>query len=91
MGNSFEIDVAKKMLSAFEDELIDRMNEPFKRYLRRCLLESISPVIRIQKSGLSISINRDDYGYNDIIRFILNNMDDNTSVIIDGTDVLYWD
>lgn len=82
---------AEALLSAFKSILYDQMNETLADLILEAILESVDPVIRIVRKDTTIAINRDDYGYNDIIRFILRNMDDNTSIIIDGQDILFWD
>ena len=83
--------VTKLMLSAYDDILAERMNEPLAGYIRERIMESVSPVIRIKQEHVSISINRDDYGYDDLIRFIIRNIDECTELYIDDTDILYWD
>ena len=84
-------EIAKTMLSAFDFVLIERMNAPLKEYIIDSLLNSVSNIIRIVTKGKTISINRDEYVYDDIFRFILSNLGDDTSVIIDGYDILTFD
>lgn len=82
---------AEALLSAYESILYDRMNETLSDLIREAMLEAVSPIIRIVRKDTTIAINRDDYGYNDIIRFILSDMSDDTAIIIDGQDILSCD
>ena len=86
-----EKQIAKIMLSAFKSILIDWMNEPLVDLIQESLLESVSPVVKIVRHGVTVAINRDDYSYNDIINFILKDMTDDTAIIIDGTNILDWE
>lgn len=85
------LETAKTMLNAFDSILCERMYETEKKIILDAINNSVSPVIRIVNSKTSITINRNDCKQENVIRFIIENMDDNTSVIVDGIDVLYWD
>ena len=86
-----KLELVKIALDIFDYELCERMNEVTKDIILEAIQNSVSPIIRIVNNGEEIIINRDDYGHDDIIRFIFQNMNDSTSVVIDGIDVLYWD
>ena len=91
MENAKNIMYAEIMLSAFENVLYERMDEGLVDLIRDALLNSVSPIVKIRKKDATIAINRDDYSYADLIRFILRNMDDSASIIIDGVDILDWE
>ena len=83
--------IAEAMLSAFDSILIDRMNETLRELITESLLDSFSPIVRIVNHDKTIAINSEDYSYNDLIRFIISELDEDSALIIDGNDILYWD
>ena len=91
MKNAKNIMCAEIMLSAFENVLYERMDEDLADLIHDALINSVSPIVKIRKDDATIAINRDDYSYADLIRFILRNMDDSASIIIDGVDILDWE
>ena len=82
----------KTMISAFESFLIERENEDLAEPIREAILESVSPVIRLEQQGTTIVINRDEYGLDELVRFIIHTISESdTAIIIDGQDIFYWD
>ena len=79
---------AETMLSAFESVLEERMHEGLEELIMDSIMESISPVVKLRKGNTTIYINSDDYGLNEIAHFIIQNMDEETTVIIDGIDIM---
>lgn len=83
---------AKTMISTFESFLIERENEDLAEPIREAILESVSPVIKLEQQGTTIVINRDEYGLDELVRFIIHTISESdTTVIIDGQDIFYWD
>ena len=81
---------AVQFCESVHDRIDEIINEPFITYMTDCILNSVSPVIRIVNHSGTICINRDAYGVRDAARFILKNTDDSSAVYIDGVDVLDW-
>jgi len=79
---------AEAMLSAFESVLEERMHDGLEEIIKDSIMESVSPVVKLRKGNTTISINSDDYGLNEVARFIIQNMDEETAVIIDGIDIM---
>ena len=83
---------AKTMISAFESFLIERENEDLAEPIREAIMESVSPIIKLEQQGTTIVINRDEYGLDQLVRFIIHTISESdTAVIIDGQDIFYWD
>ena len=83
---------AETMISAFESFLIERENEAIAEPIREAILESVSPIIKLEQQGTTIVINRDEYGLDQLVRFIIHTISESdTAVIIDGQDIFYWD
>ena len=79
------------MLDTFNQILFDRMYEDEDDYIRNCLLDSVSPVVRIDyHNGIVLYINRDDYGHNAICK-ATHDYGGEASVYIDGVDIFDWD
>lgn len=83
--------VSALMLDTFNQILTDRMYEDADNYIRECLLDSVSPVVRIDyHNGIVLCINRDDYGHNAICK-ATHDYGGEASVYIDGKDIFAWD
>lgn len=84
-------EIVTTMLNCFEDILSERMYEQDDIYTIECLTRSVSPVVRIDyHNGIVLTINRDEYGYNEICR-MTRLYGGECSVFIDGKDVFDWD
>lgn len=82
--------VIDAMLGAFNSILTERMYEEEDEYIRQCLMESVSPVIRIDyHNGIVLCINRDEYGNNDIIK-ATHDYGNEADVFIDGRNIFDW-
>lgn len=83
--------LAETLLEAYEDMLFGRYLEEEDNYIRKCIMDSVSPVIRIDyRNGISLSVNRDDYAINDIIR-LTHFYNNEAAVYIDGRDIFDWE
>jgi len=82
--------VVATMLDEFCNMLTERMYEEEDEYIRQCLLDSVSPVIRIDyRNGTVLCINRDDYGMNEIIR-ASHEYGNEADMYIDGRNIFDW-
>lgn len=84
-------DVCKLMYETFMDILTEDNYKEQDEYIADCILNSVSPVIRIDyHNGIVLCVNRDEYGTNNICKMI-HDYGNESSVYIDGEDILYWD
>ena len=83
---------AETMISAFEFFLMERENEDLAEPIREAILESVSPVIKLKQQRTTVVINRDEYGLNQLVRFIIHTISESdTAVIINGVDIFDWE
>jgi len=74
-------------LDWFYSYLSERENDDMNRYITECILDSVSPIVRIDyHNGIILTVNSDDYPLNDIF-MMCHDYGNEASVFIDGIDI----
>lgn len=82
--------VIDAMLGAFNSILTERMYEEEDEYIRQCLMESVSPVVKIDyHNGIVLFMSFDDYGMRDIVK-ASHDYGNEADVYIDGKNIFDW-